>query len=675
MLFGPSVDSRMYAKEPCLCMYCSKFIPIQDEPHTTRPFHRNAVALLRQSGSCALCNFIKVHSSLDSSSLPPLDDGCYPYEPTTIVARVREPQVCEDGIRWAILEITLAFSGSGGWSSTTHTFSITTCQVDCTYLHFYFFKHSDSSKANTGRQAIWTNQKSTSLELDEKISKIKTWLRHCELQHAHDCTPSQGQLPKRLIEVSSADASPRLALGSEVADEQSRYATLSHCWGGTLPIRTLRQNVEEFSKGIPFELFPRTFRDAITITQRLSIPYLWIDALCIVQDSKEEWETEALRMKDVYAGGIINIAASDASSGQEGCFRDHGLDDEDRTLMFETNDPAGIRTLVVRVQLGDIRQATKQTILSTRGWVLQEQLLSHRVVSCMYPELHWECRKIYQTEGGAQYHKKAPNIFGTPRLSWRSSVDLPHWMWWSWMQNFAARKFTSWRDRLPALAGITQHYENMTGDTPLLGLWKTSLLGELLWIRLGQHTSVRYEDLHFANLPSWSWLSCPATIMFDIWQISSTTHQRYIINQDRSILVDYQVNWAGSPFTSVIRSAYITLEGPTIEVFVQPAPDARPSNPPCLEITGGDIVPNQDGTSNMCVGQFDGIDSIPATYSCLLLRSRTHSETKARREMFLILRPVSDSSTPRLHRRVGIGCFRGEISNFANAAQKMFTLV
>lgn len=492
----------------------------------------------------------------------------------------------------------------------------------------------------------------------------------CESQHSRDCTPPVHKLPKRLIDVGSASSTIKLVLGQDLPMGDSRYATLSHCWGSKLPIRTLHENVTTFSNRIPLQQMPKSFSEAVAITQGLGIQYLWIDALCIVQDSVEEWEVEALRMKDVYAGGVLNIAASDASSADEGCFRNCADRGEEKAVTFEFGDESGIARLAVKISTGDFRQATKRRMLSTRGWVLQEQLLSSRVVSCMYPELHWECKRIYQTEGGAQHHKSAPSYFGTPRLFWRSSVDSSQWMWWSWMQDFSSRNFTFWKDRLPALAGITQHYATLFGDAPVLGLWQAQLIGDLLWVRLGKHRTLSDEDLHIGSLPSWSWLSCPAEIMFDFWQISSSTSQRYIVNEDHSALIDFQLEWSGPQLTSMISSALLVLEGPAVEASIQPLQNGRPANPPRLLLT----AKAQGSNAVQCVGQFDAKDPIPAIYTCLLLRSRSHSETGARRSMFLILESVKDDTNLHLYRRVGLGCLSEQFSPLDDAAPRRLTL-
>ena len=127
------------------------------------------------------------------------------------------------------------------------------------------------------------------------------------------------------------------------------------------------------------EDLPRTFKDAILVARRLSVRYLWIDRLCILQDSKMDWERESLAMRHVYANSLCNIAAS-ASTNPEG-----GL--------FRSRDPEHIRPGFVRAAFAtseykfyhivDKNYSDRQVFagpLQRRGWVFQERILAPRTV-------------------------------------------------------------------------------------------------------------------------------------------------------------------------------------------------------------------------------------------------------------------------------------------------------
>ena len=182
---------------------------------------------------------------------------------------------------------------------------------------------------------------------------------------------SQTPLPTRLIDVGPPDGSqePRLILASGIKANSSRsYAALSHCWGGAPlaqsgsislpgflssiqtsaegtpsdvvagsgPLRTLTVNIEDRLKSIPMNILPRTFRDAVKVTRGLGLRYIWIDSLCIIQDSKSDWEQEAAQMADIYKGSYVTIAAEGSRDSHGGILRERIFDFSPIELPFKS---------------------------------------------------------------------------------------------------------------------------------------------------------------------------------------------------------------------------------------------------------------------------------------------------------------------------------------------------
>ncbi|KAF2870785.1 heterokaryon incompatibility, partial [Massariosphaeria phaeospora] len=78
------------------------------------------------------------------------------------------------------------------------------------------------------------------------------------------------------------------------------YIALSYCWGrSTTCLTTTTKTLPLHIKGIAPTSFPSLFQDVMDICRRLGIRYLWADALCILQDSTEDWQLEAAKMADV----------------------------------------------------------------------------------------------------------------------------------------------------------------------------------------------------------------------------------------------------------------------------------------------------------------------------------------------------------------------------------------
>ena len=94
----------------------------------------------------------------------------------------------------------------------------------------------------------------------------------------------------------------------DIGTEQ--FATLSHCWGDRIPIKLLTTNVEAMKTQIHEEDLTPNFRDAVAVCRHLDLRYLWIDSLCIIQDSAEDWLHESSRMHSVYSNSALNIHAT-----------------------------------------------------------------------------------------------------------------------------------------------------------------------------------------------------------------------------------------------------------------------------------------------------------------------------------------------------------------------------
>lgn len=122
-------------------------------------------------------------------------------------------------------------------------------------------------------------------------------------------------LPARLLDVGPPDESelPRLVETSIASVEgEPPYAALSHMWGDMSnrpPLRTLMSNYKDMKNGIPVSTLPKNLLQAMIVTRRLGLRYLWIDSLCIIQDSSSDWKAEAATMHEVYKYAEVTIVA------------------------------------------------------------------------------------------------------------------------------------------------------------------------------------------------------------------------------------------------------------------------------------------------------------------------------------------------------------------------------
>jgi Heterokaryon incompatibility protein (HET) len=156
------------------------------------------------------------------------------------------------------------------------------------------------------------------------ISLAQGWLRDCELHHRR-CRPPESPkpiLPTRLIYVGGSISSIELRLHETSSNETGiRYLALSHCWGGAVTCMLTLDNYDHMLRHIRGEDLLRNFQDAVFFTRQLRFAYLWIDSLCIIQDSQKEWQRQA-QMSSVYAKAFCTISSCGSSSSAGGCFHD-----------------------------------------------------------------------------------------------------------------------------------------------------------------------------------------------------------------------------------------------------------------------------------------------------------------------------------------------------------------
>lgn len=122
------------------------------------------------------------------------------------------------------------------------------------------------------------------------MSLAASWLDKCA---SHENCPPQAlvPLPNRLIEIPQEGQECKLHISAP--GEKGHYVTLSHCWGSTATSSLKRANIEKFQREIRLEDLSRSFQDAIVITRCLDFRFLWIDAICIIQDSVDDWAHES----------------------------------------------------------------------------------------------------------------------------------------------------------------------------------------------------------------------------------------------------------------------------------------------------------------------------------------------------------------------------------------------
>ncbi|ETS77838.1 hypothetical protein PFICI_09900 [Pestalotiopsis fici W106-1] len=397
----------------------------------------------------------------------------------------------------------------------------------CLSDSFYFFTPSDFSiiKDLPFRALCDVAPISEDTSSDTSLYWAKRQIATCDL--GHNCLSStQGSpLPTRVLDVSLRDTEKSIRLLT-TARQRERYVCLSHCWGEQASIaKTTRQSFSAHTKNITLGELPKTFQDAIDITRRLGIDYLWIDSLCIIQDSEEDWENEASRMADIYEGAYLTIAATASKNGDEGCYRSNPP--AIREMDFSYTTETGLQTRIHCRQFYqhfDLNMAVppKETLnefpLLGRGWIFQERFLSPRVLHFCNFELAFECRdggrcQCKEERYGHGFKEDLMRLFAQGPSSETFQVRKG---WWAVVRRYTRLRLTYDKDLLTALSGISRRVgaSKPAGDY-VAGIWKSLLPYGLLWYA-SPTPQDSFKRTDAPRAPSWSWASIIAPISWSL---------------------------------------------------------------------------------------------------------------------------------------------------------------
>ncbi|KAI0633201.1 heterokaryon incompatibility protein-domain-containing protein [Trametes polyzona] len=344
-------------------------------------------------------------------------------------------------------------------------------------------------------------------------------------------------LPTRLIDCTDP-CRPRLVHSCGSFGE---YLTLSYVWGGPQPHRTTTANISTYTDHIDLSKLPRTIRDAITVTHSLGFRLLWVDSLCIIQDSREDKHREMLHMRHVYRNASLTLIAASASNANQGFLEDRPSPQTHHTLPFvcpTAHEPHRVADQEVNLgRTGTVHLAAYHTDLFSRdpihgrGWCLQELLMSLRSLIFTSETVHFRC----QTATLALGHSYCDENSGCAD-SWRLPDTIFHhhpvpfppqskpwvdaWrMWRRVLEEYTPRTVSFPSDKLVALAGIAEDFQRILGSGYLAGLWHhPQLTRDLLWTRAVFPSRCNRSDFQRPldyRAPSWSWAASNVPITFD----------------------------------------------------------------------------------------------------------------------------------------------------------------
>ncbi|KAF4467376.1 HET-domain-containing [Fusarium albosuccineum] len=376
---------------------------------------------------------------------------------------------------------------------------------------------------------------------------LRKWLSTCMASHegccsSHSMTNKSAEeitvLPTRVIDVGNPKEhgpKPRLFMSKKASGQ---YIALSHRWSKAVATKLKSDNLIRYQQELPVNDMPPTFQDAIEVTRQLGFRYLWIDSLCIIQDDESDWSHESHRMGTIFEEAGCTIAAVN-SVDDNGI--DHGL------FLPRDTDPLSVKLTIPykKVPLSKLSQRVfkshtsvyiwkmqwlrelptmktcnentitiRPRIVSSwrrlprsnwykRGWVLQERLLSRRLIYYTKNKLSWSCfAESGEEEGGDP--KEAARISLLPL---RKGSDYPTFdIWKHIISDYQRCQLTFSKDRLAAVGGISARLEAHFSCEIYAGILFHSprdAAENLLWYS----SKAPLRTFNEFHAPSWTWVA------------------------------------------------------------------------------------------------------------------------------------------------------------------------
>ncbi|XXG99977.1 ammonium transporter Amt1 [Hypoxylon texense] len=371
---------------------------------------------------------------------------------------------------------------------------------------------------------------------------IQGWLNECVETHGSCRGGAHGYIPSRLVELNNTASEPTFrVVERRQVDSHSHYLTLSHCWGVASAkerMKLTQSTMRSLFREQPCRTLPKTYRDALEVAGRLGICYIWIDSLCIFQDSVDDWRVESSSMQDVYGNTFLSIAALGGENDDGGLFFSRDSAKVRPTVFnFGVDGPENPQLYRFTLEETPEHRSFDHEPLTKRGWVIQERLLPRRVLYFGSKQVFWECYEGTRSET----HPKAVNcgentgapkpnyawkdmIGGRARSGSKDAVLQLFGNWYSVQELYSNCNLTVPSDKLVAFSGIAKDMKRRLAalgcqDTKYLaGMWSQRLPECLVWsVRSGGRRPKLYRA------PSWSWAAIDGILnMYDSSEVRGT---------------------------------------------------------------------------------------------------------------------------------------------------------
>jgi hypothetical protein len=331
--------------------------------------------------------------------------------------------------------------------------------------------------------------------------------------------------PTRLVkfDLDGRNSALQLIEIEEQSADTIQWCSLSYVWGGDQLFKTTRGTLNSRLQGFHTTDVPQTIRDAITVCRNLGICHLWVDSLCIIQDSANDLTIELGKMAKVYQQAYLTISAASCKSVMEGFLHN-------RPFYYRHFQPTALHFQDLegrqnRAILAEISDDNVDDPINFRAWTYQERILSPRLLKFSSQHLEWICRtcrlahgETFRKEFGEYIHEGIPvenrSIPLVPCIPGRDMHD-----WETIVENYSTKALTDKADKLVAISAIAEINQMSNADEYLAGLWKKDLLPGIMW-RVEMTNGPPPRPTKY-QAPSWSWASVNCPVLY--WRVRHST--------------------------------------------------------------------------------------------------------------------------------------------------------
>ena len=357
------------------------------------------------------------------------------------------------------------------------------------------------------------------------MTRPQKWLHACETFHGKACSAPANyenmEVHEDMLLIDMED-------GCLVSGFKGRrYFALSYVWGTAqrTSFQARKAVMEDLMKpgslSIYLDEIAATFHEAMQVTKEMKCRYLWVDALCIVQDDEESKPYQINHMDAIYRQAILTIVAGDGLSAG---FKIYGRGSNPReTIQRIYSYRPGLTLTANEAIYGDIEVEVLLLQWASRAWTFQERILSRRLLIFVNSTVHWSCSCLRWSEAEHNPSEEGPPpwvyyndpIFHDSPTLYMKGPQLPgensiNFVWQNVVKTFTSLTLTYERDVLLAIAGLESYIAQYFDTSYIFGHPQKNFLDFLIWFpRFG---GVRRRNA--PGIPSWSWASWVANIWY-----------------------------------------------------------------------------------------------------------------------------------------------------------------